>query len=81
MKQGTLFFDRECGRYNFHYKDEDGDKHDYGGIHCGTGPCGDGDGQRMVFGRTAGIKAEWAGSKAKVSLKSFRKLKNFIRKR
>ena len=63
MKQGTLFFDRECGRYNFHYKDEDGD------------------GQRMVFGRTAGIKAEWAGSKAKVSLKSFRKLKNFIRKR
>ena len=26
MKQGTLFYDRECGRYNFHYKDEEGDK-------------------------------------------------------
>lgn len=24
MKQGTLFYDRECGRYNFHYKDEEG---------------------------------------------------------
>lgn len=35
MKQGILFYDRECGRYNFHYKDEYGDKRDYGGIHCG----------------------------------------------
>ena len=35
MKQGTLFYDRECGRYNFHYKDEEGDKRGYGGIHCG----------------------------------------------
>lgn len=35
MKQGTLFYDRERGRYNFYYKDEDGDTHDYGGIHCG----------------------------------------------
>ena len=24
MKQGTLFYDKECGRYNFIYKDEDG---------------------------------------------------------
>ena len=23
MKQGTLFYDRERGRYNFYYKDED----------------------------------------------------------
>ena len=35
MKQGTLFYDRECGRYNSHYKDEEGDKRGYGGIHCG----------------------------------------------
>ena len=35
MKQGTLFYDRESGRYNFFYTDEDGDKRDYGGIHCG----------------------------------------------
>ena len=35
MKQGTLFYDRESGRYNFHYTDEDGDRRDYGGIHCG----------------------------------------------
>ncbi len=26
MKQGTLFYDRESGRYNFHYIDEDGDR-------------------------------------------------------
>lgn len=35
MKQGRLFYDKECGRYNFHYEDEDGDRRDYGGIHCG----------------------------------------------
>ena len=35
MKQGNLFYDRESGRYNFHYIDEDGDRRDYGGIHCG----------------------------------------------
>lgn len=35
MKQGTLFYDKDSGRYNFHYKDEDGDERDYGGIHCG----------------------------------------------
>ena len=35
MKQGTLFYDKESRRYNFHYIDEDGDKRDYGGIHCG----------------------------------------------
>ena len=23
MKQGTLFYDRKSGRYNFHYVDED----------------------------------------------------------
>ncbi len=34
MKQGTLFYDEGNGRYNFHYTDEDGDKRDYGGIHC-----------------------------------------------
>ena len=28
MKQGTLFYDKECGRYNFIYKDEDGDDRD-----------------------------------------------------
>ena len=33
MKQGTLFYDRESGRYNFFYVD--GDRRDYGGIHCG----------------------------------------------
>ena len=26
MKQGTLFYDRKSGRYNFHYVDEDGDR-------------------------------------------------------
>ena len=26
MKQGTLFYDRESGRYNFHYTDEDSDR-------------------------------------------------------
>ena len=35
MKQGTLFYDKQSGRYNFHYTDEDGDRRDYGGIHCG----------------------------------------------
>lgn len=35
MKQGTLFYDRKSDRYNFHYTGEDGDKRDYGGIHCG----------------------------------------------
>ena len=35
MKQGTLFYDKGSRRYNFHYIDEDGDKRDYGGIHCG----------------------------------------------
>lgn len=35
MKQCTLFYDKGSGRYNFHYIDEDGDKRDYGGIHCG----------------------------------------------
>lgn len=34
IKQGRLFYDREIGRYNFHYKDE-GEEYDYGGIHCG----------------------------------------------
>lgn len=34
MKQGKLFYDKECGRFNFNYK-EDGIEHDYGGIHCG----------------------------------------------
>lgn len=35
MKQGTLYYDKECGRYNFDYIDEDGHKRDYEGIHCG----------------------------------------------
>lgn len=35
MKQGTLFYDKDSGRYNFNYKDDDGDIRDYGGIHCG----------------------------------------------
>ncbi len=30
-----MFYDKECGGYNFHYIDEDGDNRDYGGIHCG----------------------------------------------
>lgn len=30
-----IIYDKECGRYNFIYKDEDGDDRDYGGIHCG----------------------------------------------
>lgn len=33
--QGILFYDTECGRYNFKYKNSDGDERDYGGIHCG----------------------------------------------
>ena len=28
MKQGTLFYDKQSGRYNFHYTDEDGDRRD-----------------------------------------------------
>lgn len=35
MKQGTLYYDKECGRYNFDYIDEDGHKRDYEGIYCG----------------------------------------------
>lgn len=35
MKQGTLFYDEESRRYNFCYVDGDGDRRDYGGIHCG----------------------------------------------
>ena len=35
MKQGTLYYDKECGRYNFDYSDENGHKRDYEGIHCG----------------------------------------------
>ncbi len=35
MKQGTLFFDTNSGRYNVNYKEGDGDERDYGGIHCG----------------------------------------------
>lgn len=34
MKQGKLFYDKGCGRYNFYYK-EDGIEMDYEGIHCG----------------------------------------------
>lgn len=34
MKQGTLFCDKEMGRYNFCYEDDDMVKN-YGGIHCG----------------------------------------------
>ena len=35
MKQGKLYYDKECGRYSFKYKDSDGHECDYGGIHCG----------------------------------------------
>lgn len=35
MKQGILFYDRESGRYNFHYTERGGNRRDYGGIHCG----------------------------------------------
>ncbi len=35
MKQGTLFYDNESGRYNFFYADGDDGRRDYGGIHCG----------------------------------------------
>lgn len=35
MKQGTLYYDKECGRYNFDYIYEDGHKRDYEGIRCG----------------------------------------------
>lgn len=35
MKQGTLFYDNESGRYNFFYTDGNGNRRDYGGIHCG----------------------------------------------
>lgn len=34
MKQGILFYDKSCGRYNFYY-DEDEMEREYGGIHCG----------------------------------------------
>ena len=36
MKQGTLFYDKESGRYDFCY-DCDGETVNYGGIHCGEG--------------------------------------------
>ncbi len=32
---GYIIYDRESGRYNFFYTDGDGDRRDYGGIHCG----------------------------------------------
>lgn len=35
MMQGTLFYDNESERYYFHYIDGNGNKCDYGGIHCG----------------------------------------------
>ena len=35
MKQGTMYYDRECGRYNFDYQHDDGYICDYGGFHCG----------------------------------------------
>ena len=35
MKQGKLYYDKECGRYSFTYKDSNGNECDYGGIHCG----------------------------------------------
>ena len=35
MKSGKLYYDKECGRYSFRYKDSDGHERDYGGIHCG----------------------------------------------
>ena len=35
MKQGRLFYDKGSERYDFHYKDDDDDECDYGGIHCG----------------------------------------------
>jgi len=35
MKQGTLYYDGQSDRYNFYYLDEDGDRRNYGGIHCG----------------------------------------------
>lgn len=34
VKQGTLFYDKASGRYNFYYE-SDGEMRDYGGIHCG----------------------------------------------
>lgn len=34
MRHGKLFYDAEIGRYNFNYE-RDGEKCDYGGIHCG----------------------------------------------
>ena len=33
-QEGTLFYDNESGRYNFFYTDWDGNRRDYGGIHC-----------------------------------------------
>lgn len=33
--QGTLFYNKAMGRYDFEYEDEDGIKNYYGGIHCG----------------------------------------------
>ena len=35
MKQGTLYYDGQSDRYNFYYLDADGDRRNYGGIHCG----------------------------------------------
>mgnify|MGYP002509030906 CR=1 FL=1 len=31
----TCRIDNESGRYNFFYTDGDGNRRDYGGIHCG----------------------------------------------
>jgi len=35
MKQGALYYDEQSDRYNFYYFDADGDRCNYGGIHCG----------------------------------------------
>ena len=35
MKQGTLFYDGESGRYNFFYTNGGGNRRYYGGIHYG----------------------------------------------
>ena len=35
MKQGKLYFDGTTDRFNFSYRDADGDQRNDGGIHCG----------------------------------------------
>ena len=62
MKQGTLFYDKESGRYDFCY-DCDGETVNYGGIHCGEEDGGTGSKNkvksRAVAGNVWSLSCSW----------------------